>query len=108
MAFVIKKKESFIWPVTMKLAADGGKYDEQVIDLEFRHMKDSELQKILKKSKSDKEFCKAVVVGWKDVKDENSNPVDFSGFDDFLENVQFAATISTAYLKIVGGSVEKN
>lgn len=110
MAFVIKKKDSFFWPVTLKEPADGGSYSEQKIDLEFKKLKESELKELLSKTEGDKEFCKAIVLGWKDVKDESGFSVEFTqdSFEALLDNVKFASSICNQYLKICSGVVEKN
>lgn len=108
MAFVIRKKKTFFWPVVIKTPKDGGGYDEQKLNLEFKFLKDSELVDLVKKSNSDKELCKAIVVGWKDVLDEQEQPVSFESFEDVLDTAKFASSIVSQFLKIIGDIVEKN
>lgn len=110
MSFVIKKTKSFTWPVVLKTPKDGGEYDEQKITLEFKNLKQSEMVDLLKQSSNDVEFCKSVVVGWKDVVSESNNIVEFSdsAFAELLDNVKFASSIMSQYLKIIENVVEKN
>ena len=112
MAFVIKKKESFIWPVKIKSPADGGKYDEQTLNLEFKKLKSSEMENLLKGNieGGDKGFCRMIVLGWKDVKDSEGKDVPFSsdGLEGLLEEYGCGKAIASAYFEALAGAVEKN
>ena len=79
MAFVMKKKEKFLWPVKIKTPKDGGGYEEQSLSLEFKKMGNKELRELGKSKSEDlSDFAKAIVLGWKDVKDESGNELPFS------------------------------
>ncbi len=102
MAFVIKKKNTFVWPVKIKTPVDGGKHESQEISLEFRKIKKSELTALTSEAgTSDVKFCKAIIVGWKDVTDEQGNQVEFSemALSDLIEDLGVASAIVTGYLK---------
>ncbi|MGZ3743859.1 MAG: phage tail assembly chaperone [Pseudobdellovibrionaceae bacterium] len=111
MAFVIKKKESFTWPVKIKSPKDGGGYEEQKINLEFKKLPQSEFQKTLKTAGiTDVQFCQQVIIGWKDVVNENNEPVVFSeaNLADFLETLGVPSQIVQQFTEIVSGASGKN
>lgn len=111
MSFVFKKGHSYFWPVTIETPLDGGKHKKETIDLKFQQKKQSEIEALLKaEGATDKAFCEAVVVGWKDVKGEDQEPIEFSpeALKEILEVPQLAKTIVMAYLESVAGAKAKN
>lgn len=115
--FVIKKTNSYTWPVKCESAVNGGKFEKETFEVEFKRIPDSEVKKALglvpveeRKQKMDKEFCKEIVLGWKDVKDESGEDVPFSqtALDTLLEFPGVARSIVEAFLESIAGSKVKN
>ena len=111
MGFVIKKKESFVWPVTIKTPADGGSYEEEVIDFTFKKFGEKEMKKLVEdKSITTKELCKKFVIGWSGVTDESGQEVKFSqkNFDLLIENYGFCNQIAGQYFEAIHKAFVKN
>jgi hypothetical protein len=111
MSFVFKKGHSYFWPVAIETPLDGGKHKKETIDLKFQLKKQSEIESLLKaEGATDKAFCEAIVIGWKDIKDEAGQAVEFSdeALKELLEVPQLAKTIVMAYLESVAGAKAKN
>jgi hypothetical protein len=109
MSFVLKKKESYWWPIKVKSPADDGKYDEQELNLHFKKLKVSDLQKKLEGDR--KELVKEIVIGWKEVKDEDGKEIPFS--TKALENLLnseygMLAMIVAGFIESQTGVFEKN
>lgn len=110
MSFVIKKKDTFFWPVKIKSPVDGGKFEEQTLNLEFKKLKISELNKMVVKKGADIEFCKMFIVGWKDVRDESGNELPFTDgyLEELLDTVGVAKQIGEQLYDAMNGAIEKN
>lgn len=112
MAFVIKKTKSYFWPVKLKSPKDGGGYESQTLNLEFRKLKNSELKSLLreKKEDADLDFCKKVITGWKDIKDDDGNEINFSleSLEIVLDEQGFLGQVVNQYLESISGAIEKN
>jgi hypothetical protein len=112
--FVLKKIDSYLWPVKIELPKDGGSYHKHTFQALFKRIPQSELKKLIEgeveKAPTDNEFCKAVMIGWKDIKDEESNDVEYSeeNLEKLLEIPMVAKTIVTTYLDSIAGSKVKN
>ena len=110
MSFVFKKGHTYFWPVTYSLPEDG-KHKSTQFQVQFTFKKHSEIQELIKgEGATDEAFCKAVVLGWKDVNDEVGQAVEFSdaALAEFVEIPQMAKTIVTAYLESLAGAKTKN
>lgn len=112
--FVIKKVESYFWPVKVELPKDGGSYQKHEFQAHFKRITQSQLKILLEgegdKNPTDKEFCKSVVIGWKDILDEEKNPIEFSdeSLETLIEIPSVAKTIVVSYLDSIAGSKVKN
>ena len=38
MAFVLKQSDTYKWPVTVEIPIDGGRFDKQTFDAEFKRL----------------------------------------------------------------------
>lgn len=100
MAFVLAKKATYLWPLRITLADDGGKRTVETLELEFRRLPQSRIDEIVKKAKaaersrdddddlSDQDLCRELVAGWgESVVDDNGDRIPFSDkrFNEFLE-----------------------
>lgn len=112
MAFVLKELKDFWWPCVIKTPGqNSGQYDVQELDLNFKLVKESELNDLLDKKLTNKEFCKLVVLGWKDIKDEKGEEIKFSpsSFEKLLDYPKYAKQIADAFLEALRGTfAEKN
>ncbi len=111
MPFIIKKASNYIWPVKHKVPIDGGRYETQTFDAEFKRLTDSRLKELLKDDKNtDQIFCVEVLVGWKGIQSEDKLEIPFSesSRDELLDQPGLAAAIVTAYLESVAGQKVKN
>ena len=94
MAFVLKQSDSYTWPVSIKLPANGGKRERQTFDAEFKRLPQSRInemqelvQKRLKATErgeepavdiSDQSIADEILVGWEGIVDGDGEPVSFS------------------------------
>ncbi len=99
MAFVLAKNPTYLWPLRITLATDGGKRTVENLELEFRRLPQSRIDEIVKKAKaaerfrddedevSDQEICRELVAGWDGVTDDNGDTIPFGDkrFNEFLE-----------------------
>jgi hypothetical protein len=46
VAFVLKQSDSYTWPVSIKLPANGGKRERQTFDAEFKRLPQSRINEI--------------------------------------------------------------
>lgn len=112
--FILKKIESYFWPVKIQLPKSGGGFSNHEFQALFKRIPQSDLKKLIEgeegKAPTDKAFCEAVMIGWKDVKDEEGNDLEFSDetFNQLLEIPQVAQTLVNAYVDSIAGSKVKN
>ena len=94
MAFVLKQSDSYTWPVSIKLPANGGKRERQTFDAEFKRLPQSRINEIqlqvqqrMKAAErgedtgegiSDQSIADEVLVGWDGIVDGDGEPVPFS------------------------------
>jgi hypothetical protein len=112
--FKLKMSESYSWPVSFGLPIDGGKFDKQTFEVEFKRLGEKRLSELLEKSSQgefdNKSACKEIVVGWKDVKAEDGTEMPFSStaFDALLDVTGVPMAIFHAFTKSIRGEKEKN
>lgn len=72
---------TFFWPVTVSIPADGGAFDKQTFDAEFKRMKISEVEAMIGRVYTGELSGPAAVrtffVGWRGIENEGE-PVPFS------------------------------
>jgi len=94
VAFVLKQSDSYSWPVSIKLPADGGKRERQTFDAEFKRLPQSrinEIQELVQKQIkatergeataseiSDQSIADEILVGWDGIVDGEGEPVPYS------------------------------
>ena len=114
MAFVLKKTNSYKWPVTVDVPVDGGKHDRVTFDVEFKDLTQSRLLEIAELSSegslTDVEVAREVMVGWAGIQDEDGKdlPYSITKRDELLEVPMVATAIASAYLKSKRGAKRKN
>ncbi len=94
MAFVLKQSDSYTWPVSIKLPANGGKRERQTFDAEFKRLPQSRINEIQREVQlrikatergedvpdgvSDQSIADEILVGWDGIIDGDGEPVPFS------------------------------
>lgn len=112
MAFVLKPKKSYTWPVQFKVPADDGKYENLEITLEFAQLKPEDVNKIISDNDmTDMDVVKKIVLGWKDVKDADEKELPFCEENLKLLLASYfglTAIITRTFLDSMTGAVAKN
>lgn len=126
MAFVLKQSSTYTWPVTFKLPIDGGKYEKQTFEAEFKRLPQARLNEIqeqvqargrasekgepLEDAINDQTVADEVLVGWNNVLDEDGDQVPYteSGKQQLLEVPALASSIIVAFFESVTGQKAKN
>ena len=108
--FKLKQSSTFTWPVRIKVPTNGGNYDEQTFDAEFRRLPRPDLEAMFARAATDEEVARAAVVGWAGVVDETGAPVPFSeaAFTAALAVPGVATTIARTFLEALLGVARKN
>ena len=113
--FKLKQSQTFFWPVEVSIPVDGGKYEKQTFDAEFKRLPQARLDEIFsainkgEQTESNDRFCKEVVVGWKGVNSDGEDvPFSETSLDLMLNIPQVAYSIVTAFFACVAGEKRKN
>ena len=126
MAFVLKQSTSYSWPVSFKLPTDGGKFEKQTFDAEFKRLPQARINEIqievqarikaaernesITDSISDQSIAEELLVGWSGVVDGDGDEVPFSEVNkqQLLAVATVASAIIVAYFDSLTGVKTKN
>lgn len=126
MAFVLKQSDSYKWPVTFKLPIDGGKYEKQIFEAEFKRLPQARLNQIQEAVQdraravalndhidgliTDQAVADEILVGWSNVLDEDGDEIAYSAASKqlLLEVPALASAIIVAFFESVTGNKLKN
>ena len=114
MAFVLKQTDTYTWPVTVEIPVDGGRFDKQTFDAEFKRLSQDRNNTILEDARvgntSDVDVCAEILVGWSGVNDGDGKEVPFSEATKamLMDVPQVAAAVVTAYFTSLQGAKRKN
>ena len=126
MAFVLKQSASYKWPVTCRLPVDGGRFEKQTFDAEFKRLpqarineirveaqrmvKAAERNELLDDGITDQSIAREVLVGWAGIVDDDGDEIKFSDAmcDQLLNVPMVASAIIEAYFDSVVGNKAKN
>lgn len=115
MAFVLKQSGStYFWPVRIDVPADGGRFKRETFEVEFESIAQSELEKLTQQAAEETikniDFARRVVVGWREIIDDEGNEMPFStsSFEQILDVPMVAGAIASAYFESVAGRQAKN
>ena len=126
MSFVLKQSGSYQWPVCVKLPIDGGKYEKQTFDAEFKRLPQARINQIrddvqramraaerneeLEDPISDQQIAREVLAGWSGILDEDGDEVPFSqaSCDELLNVPMVAQAIIESYFQSLTGNKAKN
>ena len=107
MAYKKVKAGSYKWPVVITPpAAEGGGFDSCAMEVEFRRVKRTQLEKV----QNNLELLRLVVCGWSDYKDEAGAEIKFSDkeLNELLEDSCFLQAAASAFYDSITGAKEKN
>lgn len=112
--FRIAQKQSYSWPVKVRRAESGGRFDTLTFDATFRRLPQPEVERLVERAGtgeiSDRPFCHEVLEGWAGVSDENGAELAFSptNLDRLLDEVGVAAALIEAYFESLASARRKN
>jgi hypothetical protein len=94
VAFVLQQSDSYTWPVSIKLPANGGKREKQTFEAEFKRLPQSRINEIqllvqqrIKAAErgedtgegiTDQSIADEVLVGWEGIVDGDDEAVSFN------------------------------
>tara|TARA_Y100001963_G_scaffold34662_2_gene48283 strand:+ start:1856 stop:2227 length:372 start_codon:yes stop_codon:yes gene_type:complete len=114
MSFVLKKKNSYTWPITLILPIDGGRREKETFDGEFKRLPQSRINEIVKQARAmearyreddeileDQSVAKEVLIGWSGVVDDDGKDIKFgeSTLNQLLEIPTIASQIVKAWFE---------
>ena len=126
MAFVLKQSDSYTWPVSIKLPANGGKRERQTFDAEFKRLPQSRINEIQREVQqrvkanekgedtgegiSDQSIAAEILVGWDGIVDGDGEPVPFSNAvkAQLLDVPMMAGALVGAYFESLVEQKRKN
>lgn len=126
MSFVLKQSSSYKWPVSFKLPVDGGKFEKQTFDAEFKRLpqarineiqtdvqtriKAAECNEVVDSSVTDISIANELIIGWEGVVDSDGDAVTFSETvkQQLLDIPTVASAIIVAYFDSLAGIKTKN
>ena len=126
MAFVLKQSSSYSWPVSVKLPADGGKFEKQTFDAQFKRLPQARINEIqvdvqtrikaaernepLEGGINDQSIADELLIGWDGVVDGDGDAVTFSEAvkQQLLDIPTVASAIIVAYFESLAGVKTKN
>ena len=126
MAFVLKQSSSYKWPVSFKLPVDGGKFEKQTFDAEFKRLpqarineiqtdvqtriKAAERSELVDTSVTDISIANELIIGWEGVVDGDGDAVTFCEAvkQQLLDIPTVASAIIVAYFDSLAGVKTKN
>ena len=126
MAFVLKQSNSYKWPVSFKLPVDGGKFEKQTFDAEFKRLpqarineiqtdvqtriKAAERNELVDNNITDISIANELIIGWEGVVDSDGDAVTFSETvkQQLLDIPTVASAIIVAYFDSLAGVKIKN
>jgi hypothetical protein len=105
---------TYRWPVTVEFPVDGGKFDKEVFDAEFKRLSQDRLREIGEKIEAgsilDAELLDQVLTGWSGIFDESGEEVPFSetSRQRILNVPLVASAIVAAWLESLAKGKRKN
>lgn len=111
--FKLKQSATFFWPVEVNVMSDGGAYEKQTFDAEFRRLSQGQLDELGKNVKAsemtDADFVRQVLTGWRGVADQGEDvPFSATALDQLLDLPGLSAAIVLAFGRAHSGIVRKN
>jgi len=113
MAFIISQSEHYTWPVVIEIPVDGGRYEKQSFDAEFRRTTqvriDEIMEEALRGEMKDRLIAAEMLVGWKGISDGSGDiPFSESAVETVLSIPTVAMSIVKAWMESLQGARKKN
>lgn len=113
MAFVLKQSDSYFWPVTVEIPADGGRFEKSSFDIEFRRVGQARINELVELGRdgqvSDRQTCEELVVGWRGVTDGTADIAYSQGaLSQLLDIAVVEKAILVAWSESLSGAKRKN
>lgn len=113
MAFVLKQTDSYSWPVTVEFPVDGGRFEKQTFDVQFKRIAQDRIRATYDAIQAgeieDDQLCRDLVVGWSGVTDGKGEvPFSEKALSDLLLVPLVSAAIVTAWLDSLTKAKRKN
>ncbi len=114
MPFVLSQSDSYTWPVTVEFPVDGGRFDKQTFDAEFKRLPQARIREIWEQINTgdlgDNDLCEEVLIGWAGIQDGKGNDVPFSekAKADLLNIPLVAAALVGSWLDSLSKGKRKN
>lgn len=109
--FVVRDIKQVEWPVVVNVPIDGGKVSTHRCYATFELLDSDSLQDLTRECKGDDvQVMLRVIVGWRDICDEDNRPIPFSSAElkTLLVKDYVRTAFVTAFNKALYGIVEKN
>lgn len=111
--FKLNNSGTYTWPVIIKSAIDGGKYEEQSFNAVFRRISQTEIIEITGKIEAgqvnDLDIARLALAGWNGVFDGASEiPFSADNLEKLLDVTGCASAIVLAFLDSLNGAKRKN
>lgn len=113
MGFVVKQSDSYVWPVSVELPNDGGRFEKQTFDAEFKRIPQPRVERIIQDSQDgnirDRQIIEELVIGWKGVTDgENELPFSQKNLGMLMDIPGVERATIMAWLESLTGAKRKN
>jgi hypothetical protein len=115
MAFQLKNQTTtYRWPAVVEYPIDGGKFDKETFDVEFKRVAQDRLREIGVQIDNgditDNELVNQLVVGWAGISDEKGDDLPFSqsALEQLLNVPLVASAIAAAWLESLAKGKRKN
>lgn len=112
--FKISTNPTYTTPVKVDVPGDNGKTEQKAFTAIFKRLSQEELDDVTDrlgaKTLTDKGLIDEVLVGWKDVQDENSTPLEFNetNLAALLNVFPTRPTIVKTFFASISGAKAKN
>jgi len=111
--FKLTQSNTYTWPVSVNIPVNGGQYDKQTFDGEFKRLSDARLKEIRSSIEAgqltDADFVRELMVGWKGVTDDGADvPFSQSTLAQLLDIPGVAAAVVMAVVESLAGLKRKN
>jgi hypothetical protein len=111
--FVLTQSPTFAWTVKFELPGKDGRAEKHSFGVEFKRLSQARIKEIrdliLKGELHDADLVKEVLVGWKDVRDENGDvPFSIPALERMLDITGVGAAIVFAFFDTIELAKRKN
>lgn len=111
--FILSQSNTYTWPITVEFPVSGGKFEKQTFDAEFRRMSQSEIEDYFKRINDgeivDRDFAKAILVGWKGITSDGQEvPFSESSRDMLFDIPLVVSALIKSFVSSVTGAKAKN